>query len=395
MSGILLRNLRPIGVPNRSESEVLDLRIEDGVLRAVGRNLPAAPGLLERDFSGCCVSSGWTDIHVHIYFGATDISIRAAEAGLKTGVTTLVDCGSAGEANFSGFAEYVAQAARERIYAFLNIGSIGLVACNRISELSLGFRSVDIIRTLEAARSHPDLIKGIKCRASHVISGDLGASVVTVARKAARVAGVPLVVHVGEPPPLLEEVLDLLEGGDVVTHAFNGKPGGNLMEDRRALESVHAARERGVLLDVGHGSASFSFEVMRFALEQGITPDMISSDLHGHSIVGPAFDLPTTMSKILNLGVSLEKVIQAVTEKPAELLRLEPPGLRVGGLANLTVFSVEPLGREVQDAQGGTLLLERFITPRFAVLGEQQQECSSRFLSSASGVPEGASRPSM
>ena len=84
------------------------------------------------------------DLHVHVYFGATDISIRPEQAGLETGVTTLVDCGSAGEANFVGFSEFIAKQAKERLFAFLNIGSIGLVACNRISELSLGFRSVNV-----------------------------------------------------------------------------------------------------------------------------------------------------------------------------------------------------------------------------------------------------------
>ena len=321
------------------------------------------------------------DLHVHVYFGATDISIRPEQAGLETGVTTLVDCGSAGEANFVGFSEFIAKQAKERLFAFLNIGSIGLVACNRISELSLGFRSVNVERTLKTIGNYPDLIRGIKCRASQVITGDLGAEAVRVARKVARVAGLPLIVHVGEPPPLLEDVLDLLEKGDVVTHAFHGKQGGNLMEDPRSLTAVHEARARGVLLDVGHGAASFSFKVMRFAREQGIEADLISTDLHRNSIKGPAYDLPTTLSKLFNLGMPLEQVIAAGSTRPSSFLdpTESEDWLKVGQNADLTVFRVDEANISVEDSLGDHLTLTQLIRPLLAVQGSNHAECNLRF----------------
>jgi len=377
---MIIRKVTPLNSPNTG-SQPIDLEIKEGKITRLGPQLDNPKGLKEYAFENALISKGWVDLHVHVYFGATDISIRPEQAGLETGVTTLVDCGSAGEANFVGFSEFIAKQAKERLFAFLNIGSIGLVACNRISELSLGFRSVNVERTLKTIGNYPDLIRGIKCRASQVITGDLGAEAVRVARKVARVAGLPLIVHVGEPPPLLEDILDLLEEGDVVTHAFHGKPGGNLMEDPRSLAAVHEARARGVLLDVGHGAASFSFKVMRFAREQGIETDLISTDLHRNSIKGPAYDLPTTLSKLLNLGMPLEQVIAAGSTRPSSFL--DPTEgedwLKVGQNADLTVFRVDEANISVEDSLGDHLTLTQLIHPLLAVQGSNHAECNLRF----------------
>ena len=377
---MIIRKVTPLNSPNTA-SQPIDLEIEEGKITRLGPQLDNPKGLQEYAFENALISKGWVDLHVHVYFGATDISIRPEQAGLETGVTTLVDCGSAGEANFVGFSEFIAKQAKERLFAFLNIGSIGLVACNRISELSLGFRSVNVERTLKTIENYPDLIRGIKCRASQVITGDLGAEAVRVARKVARVAGLPLIVHVGEPPPLLEDVLDLLEEGDVVTHAFHGKPGGNLMEDPRSLAAVHEARARGVLLDVGHGAASFSFKVMRFAREQGIETDLISTDLHRNSIKGPAYDLPTTLSKLLNLGMPLEQVIAAGSTRPSSFLdpTESEDWLKVGQNADLTVFRVDEANISVEDSLGDHLTLTQLIHPLLAVQGSNHAECNLRF----------------
>ena len=377
---MIIRKVTPLNSPNTA-SQPIDLEIEDGKISRLGPQLENPRGLKEYAFENALISKGWVDLHVHVYFGATDISIRPEQAGLETGVTTLVDCGSAGEANFAGFSEFIAKQAKERLFAFLNIGSIGLVACNRISELSLGFRSVNVERTLKTIENYPELIRGIKCRASQVITGDLGAEAVRVARKVARVTGLPLIVHVGEPPPLLEDVLDLLEEGDVVTHAFHGKPGGNLMEDPRSLAAVREARTRGVLLDVGHGAASFSFKVMRFAREQGIETDLISTDLHRNSIKGPAYDLPTTLSKLLNLGMPLDQVIAAGSTRPSSFL--DPTEgkdwLKVGQNADLTVFRVDEANISVEDSLGDHLTLTQLIHPLLAVQGVNRAECGLRF----------------
>ena len=161
-----------------------------------------------------------------------------------------------------------------------------------------------------------------------------------------------------------EEVLENLEEGDVVTHAFHGKPGGNLMEDSKSLDAVKDAIERGVLMDVGHGAASFSFEVMQFALDQGIKADIISTDLHQNNVQGPVFDLPTTLSKLLNLGMSLEEVIKAGSNCPAGFLfpdENENDFLKIGNMADFTVFTLEASDEDVQDSQGVSLKLKNII----------------------------------
>jgi dihydroorotase len=125
------------------------------------------------DLKGAWLSPGWCDLHVHVWHGGTDISIRASDAGRPTGVTAMADAGSAGEASFHGLREYVIEPASETIKAFLNIGSIGLVACNRVPEL-IDWRSIDIDRTLAVIEANRDVICGIKVRASGVIVGSWG-----------------------------------------------------------------------------------------------------------------------------------------------------------------------------------------------------------------------------
>jgi dihydroorotase len=368
---------------NSEAKEMTDLLIgTDGLLKQVSPEIEPPANCTELDLKGAYLSRGWVDMHTHIYYGATDLSLLPEQIGMKTGVTCLVDCGSAGEANFAGFRRYIAESADENIFAFLNLGSIGLVACNRVSELVMGYRSVDFERTIKVIEANRSLIRGIKVRASQVITGDLGIECVRLAKKIARIAGLPLIIHVGEPPPLLDDILPLLEKGDVITHAYNGKSGGNIMEDSFTFTLAKEAQSRGVVMDVGHGSASFSFEVARFAFEQGLAPDVISSDLHCNSYAGPVFDLPTTLSKLIALGMSLEDVIECVTSAPRRVLS-EPVNenwLVPGQPADFTAFTVESVELKTLDSMGSELQLNKFILPQLAVLGSKWKECQSRGL---------------
>jgi len=379
---LLIRNVLALE-KNVIRQELTDVLIgEEGLVLQVGAGINAPDNCREHDMKGAFISRGWVDMHTHIYHGATDLSLLPEQIGMRTGVTCLVDCGSAGEANFKGFRRYIAEQAEERIFAFLNLGSIGLVACNRVSELVMGYRSVDFDRILKVISENRSLIRGIKIRASQVITGDLGIECVRLAKKLARISGLPLIAHVGEPPPLLDEVLPLLEKGDVITHAFNGKSGGNIMEDPLTFALAKEAQSRGVVMDVGHGSASFSFEVARFAFEKGLVPDVISSDLHCHSFAGPVFDLPTTLSKLIALGMSLEDVIECVTIAPRRVLSesVNENWLVPGHHADFTVFTVESVDFETLDSMGSELQIRKFILPQLAVLGANWKECKSRGL---------------
>ena len=368
----VLKNVVPIRDFQGSHKSLIDVSIdEEGRIVAVGPDLAAPPGAQIVDARGAYLSAGWIDSHTHIYYGATDISLRPQQAGMKTGVTTIVDAGSSGEANFEGFKEYIVGRGPEDIFAFLNLGSIGLVACNRVPELT-SIASIDIDRTLAVARAHPGIIKGIKVSASHVITGSWGITPLLLGTKVARILKLPLMVHVGEPPPLLDEVLAVLDPGDIMTHCFNGKNGGNILDDSFVLDLARKSYDRGILFDIGHGSASFSFRIARQAIDLGLAPHIISTDLHGHDIDGPVWDLATTMSKILSLGITLEEVVKAVTERPSIAIGIDPAPtdwLKVGRRANFTVFETARGAVSVSDSMGEVQEIDKLILPRWAVLG--------------------------
>lgn len=167
-------------------SGVVDILVDgEGKIAGIGPQLAVTDDITRVDGKGAWISPGWVDLHVHIWHGGTDISIRPSECGAERGVTTLVDAGSAGEANFHGFREYIIEPSRERIKAFLNLGSIGLVACNRVAELR-DIRDIDLDRILECYAENSEHIVGLKVRASHVITGSWGVTPVKLGKRSPR-----------------------------------------------------------------------------------------------------------------------------------------------------------------------------------------------------------------
>lgn len=368
-AALLIRGARITGF-GAAEGETLDIVIaRDGRIGEIGSDLQAGEGTRVIDAAGAWLSPGWCDLHAHVWYGGTDISIRPGDAGAARGVTTIVDAGSAGEANFHGLREFIMEPAPENIYAFLNLGSIGLVACNRVSEL-MDMRSIDIDRIKACVDANRDAIVGLKVRASAVITGGWDLVPVKLAKKLGRVLGLPVMVHVGEPPPLYDDIVQLLGEGDIITHCFNGKVGGSILEDEDLYVLVEAAAARGVVLDVGHGGASFSFDVARAALQRGLFPHTISTDLHNRSMDGSVWDMATTMSKLLSLGMPFEEVVAASTTRPRKAIRLAAENLlEVGKGAEFTLFDVVEGDLEVADSQGASSRLDRIFEPRFAVIG--------------------------
>ncbi|GLS40883.1 deacetylase [Mesorhizobium tianshanense] len=368
---LLIKGARPIGFGG-GVGKTIDVLIgKDGRIAETGSTIAVGDDVKVVEANGASLSPGWTDLHVHVWYGGTDISLRPQQCGAARGVTTMVDAGSAGEANFHGFREFIMEPARENIYAFLNIGSIGLVACNRVSEL-IDMRSIDIDRTIATVEANRDVIVGLKVRASHVITGGWDLTPVRLAKKLCRILKLPLMVHVGEPPPLYDDVLGLLTEGDIVTHCFNGKAGGSIIEDDDLYRLAEDAAQRGIVLDVGHGGASFSFDVAKAALERGLPPKTISTDLHNRSLDGAVWDMATTMSKLLSLGMGFEDVVAASTTAPRRAIRLPSDGLlEKGRPAEFTVFDLVDADLTVKDSQGATSTLRRLFEPRHAILGAE------------------------
>ena len=369
---LLIANVKPVAFGPAIPTSATDILVGgDGKIAAIGAGL-AAPADAERiDGKGAFVSPGWVDLHVHVWHGGTDISLRPSDCGAERGVTTMVDAGSAGEANFHGFREYVIEPARERIKAFLNLGSIGLVACNRVPELR-DIKDIDLDRIIECYAENSEHIVGLKVRASHVITGSWGVTPVKLGKKIAKILKLPMMVHVGEPPALYDEVLEILGPGDVVTHCFNGKAGSSILEDEDLFKLAERCAAEGVRLDIGHGGASFSFKVAEAAIQRGLMPFSISTDLHNRCMNFPVWDLATTMSKLLSVGMPFDAIIQAVTHAPASVIKLDMTDrLTVGQRADFTIFDLIDSDLEATDSNGDVSQLTRLFEPRHAVIGAE------------------------
>ena len=341
-------------------------------INSSGHVVSAVPAHSRRiDCEGAYLSLGWCDLHVHVWYGGSDISLRVSQVGRKFGVTAMADAGSAGEANFHGFREYVVEPETETIRAFLNIGSIGLVAANRVSEL-IDMRSIDIDRTLSVIEANRDVICGVKVRASGIVVGTWGLMPARIAKRVAEIAGLPLMAHVGEPVPLIDEVMELLTPGDILTHCYNGKAAGSILGTPAILDIARRRQEEGIVFDVGHGRASFDFATARRAIDAGLLPDTISTDLHSRNIDGPVHSLALTASKMLALGMPLEDCIAAIAQRPREII-----GLQDRERAEFTVFTLDGPATTVMDSVGEEITLERRLSPRLTVIGTSVRPAKS------------------
>jgi dihydroorotase len=202
---------------------------------------------------------------------------------------------------------------------------------------------LDVGAGIRAARQNPDIVVGVKVRMTEPqVIGHNGLEPLRRAVAIADGAGIRVMMHIGFCPRPIGELLELLRPGDIVTHCFTGSDN-TLVEDGRLGRGVHEARQRGVLFDVGHGSGSLSFRTADIAIAEDFWPDTISTDIHSLSANGPVYDLPTTMSKFLALGMPLGDVVQAVTSRAAAAIGRESTlgSIAIGRTADLALFSVE------------------------------------------------------
>jgi dihydroorotase len=292
------------------------------------------------DARGCVIIPGLVDLHTHLYFSGTYWGVDPRPLAWRTGVTSWVDCGSAGAYNIVALRQLCLTLAPLRTWAFLNISAMGLVAETgeaRREELC------DADLCAATVEENRDFIVGVKCRLDRFAAGEMGLLPLRRAIQAARAVGVPVMVHIGAGPPDIDDVLDLLRQGDIVTHCTTGQSMSIVEGAGKLRPSAVRAHDRGVLFDVGHGSGGFSFTVAESMLAAGLLPDIISSDLHQRSVLGPGFDLPTCMSKFLALGMSLAEVVRAVTVNPASAARggVEAGALQVGRRADFALFEIE------------------------------------------------------
>ncbi|MCD8141171.1 MAG: hypothetical protein LUE17_15620 [Planctomycetaceae bacterium] len=362
MARILLGNVKPIGFPGYDGSSRVDVLVDGGRIERVGYDLETDNAEI-REMANAYLSPAWIDIHTHVYHGGSDIALRPETIGAATGTPILVDAGSAGEGHFNGFVEYVIERAREQIVPFLNVGSIGLVATNHVPEVRL-MQDIDIERTLATIEKYKPLIAGLKVRLCSIIQAESDLLPLKLAKKLSRYAKLPLMTHIGRPLPLVEEVLDRLDAGDICTHCFQGKPASSVVDDDRAFAALVAARDRGVVLDIGHGSASFSYRVARECMDRGVFPTVIGSDLHTGNIEGPVWDLSVVLSKLLALGMDIRDVVAGATWASRAALRMQPALLEAGEPADFTLFDIAECALSLPDSLGDSLTLSKRILPK-------------------------------
>lgn len=332
--------------------ESRDLLVEDGIIKKIGEDIEAE-GAEYLKLNGEIITPGFIDVHTHVYTGNTSLGINADTVGVNTGTTTVFDAGSSGAANFQDFRSKVIEKSETRVIALLNVASQGLAA--GLSELT-DLKNIDFEAIKETVQKNQDIIKGIKARASASVVGQLGIKPIETAKDIAVRLGLPLVVHIGNYPPAIEDVLAIMQKGDVITHCYHGKPNGLLKADGSIKEETLRAIDRGVIFDVGHGTASFNFITAKRAMKQGFYPSSISTDIYIKNYKGPVHSLAVTMSKLLNLGLSLEECVTKVTTIPMESFKLKKIGaIKEGYFADFTIVNVKDAPVKYIDSDGNIL----------------------------------------
>jgi dihydroorotase len=342
-----------------------DLRVTDGVIDWVGRGETVADDAVI-DAAGLYVAPGFIDMHCHVFSHPDSASQRlhADRIGVRQGVSCVVDTGSAGSQLIGDFGRHVIDKEDTRAFALCNIGSPGMPGSEGGHAARPDLIALD--GTVRAIAENPDWVLGVKVLASATHTGLMGIEAVKIGRKAAELAGTPLMVHIGNAPPLVDDVLDLLRPGDIVTHAYHGKAGGVLGFGGEVIAQFRAAVERGVWVDIAHGRSSFSYATCERVLEQGMPVHTISSDLHRGNIDRYVVSLARTMSKFRALGLTLAEVVTAVAVTPARVLGLDRFGfgsLLPGTAANITIFRETDKAVAMEDASGEVRVSRHWIEP--------------------------------
>ncbi|QIQ20876.1 amidohydrolase/deacetylase family metallohydrolase [Zophobihabitans entericus] len=349
------------------DGKVVDIAVANGKIAEIGSvSLPAKKSI---DLAGKhFVSAGWIDAHAHVFELSPIYHDEPDLAGVAAGVTTVIDAGSVGADEIDRFYQ-ITRNVKTNVYAFLNISRIGVIRQNELADMA------DIDQKLfdEAMAKHPDFIVGLKARMSKSVVGENGITPLVRAKEMQKKTGLPLMIHIGNNPPDLDDIADLLTKGDIITHCFNGKPNRILNQENTIRDSIMKALSRGVVLDVGHGGESFSFKVAERAKELGIYPMTISSDIYSKNrLNGPVYSLANVMTKFLCIDYTKQQILDCVTSHAAEMLHLKNKGqIKVGFDADFTIFDILPETITLSDSEGTKReSKEKFVPLAAIVAGE-------------------------
>jgi dihydroorotase len=361
---ILIRN-GELRDPGQNVRRRADIGIRNGRIAAIEDQIAPERGLDVIDATGLYVVPGLVDLHTHCYWGAAEIGIEADPVAARSGVTTWVDAGTFGHAQTPGFRRFIVNPAQARIF-----GYVYLYMNNRNPDADpIKYVRGQMRATGETATRNRDIILGVKIQVGSNMSGRFSPELFKIARELCDEHKLPMMAHISFAPPETDEVMKSMRPGDVVTHCYNRHTLGILDANREVRSSVQEARSRGVLFDVGHGSGSFNFEIARQALEQGFAPDTISTDVYTQNVNGPVYDLPTTMSKMLVLGMDFDDIVQKCTAAPARVVnRLPGMGtITLDGPADLALLAIETGNFQLIDSQKNAKRADRRIVSRLTI----------------------------
>ena len=337
--------------PKNSIDGKMDVGIADGKIAEVGPNIGTDRAKKVIDATGLYVSAGLIDIHTHVFVGPRPgkfadgfNSVSPDDFSFKAGVTTVVDAGTSGWENFPKFKEQVIDQSKTRILAFLNIAADGIsgteVELTKIEKAQHGLDEMDVAKTVAMIREYPGYIVGVK------IGHFDGESWVPFDRaiEAASETDRPLFVECHLPEYSLQDQLERMRPGDIITHSYEHiLERAPVVDDQgKVLPYVLKAKERGILFDVGHGGAGFWFDQAVPALEQGLWPNSFGTDLHRFSMNAGMKDMLNLMSKYLNMGMPLKDVLLRGSWYPAKSIKREDLGnLSVGADADVAILGLE------------------------------------------------------
>jgi dihydroorotase len=353
--------------PARGLDHVRDIGFRNGRIAEIGKDLAQHGAARLVQANGLMALPGLIDFRAHVYWGGTSLGVDADSVGRRSGTTTFVDAGSAGAGNMPGFVKHVIERSETRILAYINVSFAGIFGFSK--EVMVGecqdLRLLNAREAVRVARDFPAQVVGVKARVGFNAGGSSGAAPLDIAIEIAEELDLPVMAHIDFPPPSRDEVLARLRPGDILTHCFRPFPNAPIDGRGKVRDTILKAHQRGVLFDIGHGYGGFAFKPGKAALDQGLMPDILSSDVHVLSVDGPAYDVLNVMSKFLALGMPLDAVVKAVTTTPAKAMRRPDLGtLAVDALGDMTLVSLVDEPTTYIDAMG-----ERFTGTRKFRLG--------------------------
>jgi dihydroorotase len=346
-----------------------DVGIMDGRVAAIQSKLARENAKKILDVRGCYVTPGLIDFHVHSFWGVNPYGFNADSLCLASGVTTAIDAGSSGPVNFLGFKKLVNEPSKTRMLAFVAVAQHGVL--NDPGELE-NVRFADPDAAAISVKESPDVGVGIKVRLHKKGVGDNGREALRLAIQAGDGSRSPVMVHVGDTGISMEEIVDTLRAGDIVTHCYTPQKPSIVDASGHLLIAVRKAQERGVIFDVGHAGGHFDFNLVRRAMGDGLLPNVISSDLHGR-LKQPGFgvvgNLPTVLTKFLALGLNLDQIIAMCTINPAAVIGWQDRlgSLEVGRDADIAVLQIVNEPTKLRDSVGGEMTTEQRIAVRWTI----------------------------